>query len=84
MAAPTSTDFTGCRVRWLGDSIWSRASEDQQHVEIPRGSEGTVTGFICTNESGDCYTITFDSGAQFTTFLPAPWAVEVIGSPSPR
>lgn len=81
MAAPASVDFTGCRVRWLGDSIWSRAREDQPLVEIPRGSEGTVAEFVGTNEFGEAYRMAFDNGAQFATFLPAPWAIEVVDRP---
>ncbi|MGH4013259.1 MAG: hypothetical protein ACRDSL_04865 [Pseudonocardiaceae bacterium] len=79
-------NYVGWRVRWLGTSMWCRTPGDEPDIEISRGTEGTVTEYVREGSPGSHgYWITFDNGAVFGTYLPAPWALQLTpGDDSPR
>lgn len=58
--------------------MWVRTPGDRPDMEISQGCQGTVTEYVRPGTSGsDGYRITFDNGAVFGTYLPAPWAIRL-------
>lgn len=81
---PADKDYVGWRVRWLGNSIWCCTPGDEPDIEVSKGTEGTVTEFVRAGTPGSYgYRITFDNGAVFGTYLPAPWAIQLTRGDEP-
>jgi hypothetical protein len=76
---PAHENYVGWHARWLAtSSMWCRTPHDQPDIEISHGITGTVTEFVVADRSGGrAYRITFDNGAVFTTYLPAPWLIKL-------
>ncbi|MGQ0778462.1 MAG: hypothetical protein ACT4NY_29310 [Pseudonocardiales bacterium] len=76
---PPHESYVGWRVKWLAStSMWCRTPGDALDIEISQGTEGTVTQYVREGSPGSHgYWITFDNGAVFGTYLPAPWAIQL-------
>lgn len=76
---PAHESYVGWRARWLGStSMWCRTPGDAPDIEISQGIKGTVTEFVVADRAGGrVYRIAFDNGALFSTYLPAPWAIQL-------
>lgn len=82
---PADETYVGWRVRWLATtSMWCRTPGDEPDIEISKGTEGTVSEFVVADRAGGrAYRIAFDNGALFTTYLPAPWAIQLTRGDEP-
>ena len=72
-------DYRGWRATWLAkNSMWVHTPGNPPDIEISHGCQGTVTDYVRPGTSGSHgYRITFDNGAVFGTYLPAPWAIRL-------
>lgn len=76
---PPEADYRGWRARWLSpDPMYCRTPGDRPDIEISQGCEGTVTEYVRPGTPGHYgYRITFDNGAVFGTYLPAPRVIRL-------